>query len=165
MIQTTTLYVNGADYPLAIDTSEILVDVLRDRLGLKSVKKGCNEGDCGACTVLIDGRAIASCTYLAVEAEGRKITTIDGLRGKDGGLHPLQQAFIDCFAVQCGFCTPGMILACVSMLRDNPDPDEDEIRETLRGNICRCTGYTKIIDAVNQAKEALKARKGAGHAG
>ena len=155
MTQVVKLHVNGADYELALDTRTTLVDALRDHLGLTGVKKGCDEGECGACTVLLDGDAVASCTYLAVEAEGHDIITIEGL-AKDGELHPMQQAFIDCFAVQCGFCTPGMILAAVALLNHNPDPTEDEIRDTLRGNICRCTGYTKIIDAIMQAKEVLK---------
>ena len=155
MTQLVTLRVNGVDYDLALDTMTTLLDALRDHLGFKGVKRGCNQGECGACTVLIDNNAIASCTYLAVDAEGCEITTIEGL-AKDGVLHPVQQAFIDCFAVQCGFCTPGMILATVALLHHNPDPTEEEVRDYLRGNICRCTGYTKIIDAVMKAKEVMK---------
>jgi len=155
MIQLVTLHVNGDDYPLALDTRTTLVDALRDHLGFRGVKKSCDEGECGACTVLLDGNAVASCTYLAVEAEGHDIVTIEGL-AKDGVLHPVQRAFIDCFAVQCGFCTPGMIMATVALLHHNPDPTEEEIRDVLRGNICRCTGYTKIIDAIMQAKEVMK---------
>ena len=145
MTQIVKLHVNGVDYELALDTRTTLVDALRDHLGLKGVKKSCDEGECGACTVLLDGDAIASCTYLAVEAEGHDIVTIEGL-AKDGVLHPMQKAFIDCFAVQCGFCTPGMILAAVAMLN----------HFAIRNNICRCTGYTKIIDAIMQAKEVMK---------
>ena len=159
MTQIVKLHVNGVDYELALDTRTTLVDALRDHLGLKGVKKSCDEGECGACTVLLDGDAIASCTYLAVEAEGHDIVTIEGL-AKDGVLHPMQKAFIDCFAVQCGFCTPGMILAAVAMLNHYPDPTEEQVRDIMRGNICRCTGYTKIIDAIMQAKEVMKQAAG-----
>lgn len=160
MIQVVKLHVNGVDYNLALDTRTTLVDALRDHLGLTGVKKGCDEGECGACTVLLDGDAIASCTYLAVEAEGHDIVTIEGLADPvTGELHPVQQAFIDCFAVQCGFCTPGMILAATALLNHYPDPTEDEIRDVLRGNICRCTGYTKIVDAIVQARDMLKGAK------
>lgn len=155
MKQLISLKVNGMDYDVAADTSATLVDVLREDLGLTGVKKGCDDGDCGACTVLIDGKAAASCTTLAAAAQGHEITTIEGL-AKNGKLHPMQQAFIDCFAIQCGYCTPGMILAGVALLNENPDPTEEEIRDALRGNICRCTGYTKIINAINQAKETMK---------
>lgn len=149
------LHVNGDDYSLALDTNTTLVDALRDHLGFTGVKKGCDEGECGACTVLMDGIAIASCTYLAIDAEGHDIITIEGL-AQNGVLHPVQQAFIDCFAIQCGYCTPGMVLAAVALLNRNPDPSEEEIRDTLSGNICRCTGYTKIVDAILMAKEEMK---------
>ncbi len=155
MKKLISLKVNGMDYDIAADTSTTLVDVLREDLGLTGVKKGCDDGDCGACTILMDGKAAASCTTLAAAAQGHEITTIEGL-AKKGKLHPMQQAFIDCFAIQCGYCTPGMILAGVALLNENPDPTEEEIRDALRGNICRCTGYTKIIDAINQAKEMMK---------
>jgi len=147
--------INGASYELAVDTSTTLVDLLREELGITGVKKGCDDGDCGACTVLMDGKAVASCTTLAAEAQDKEIITIEGLE-RDGKLHPLQQAFIDCFAVQCGYCTPGMILSGVALLNENPDPTEEEIRDILRGNICRCTGYVKIIDAINKAKGDMK---------
>ena len=160
MIQVVKLHVNGVDYNLALDTRTTLVDALRDHPGLTGVKKGCDEGECGAYTVLLDGDAIASCTYLAVEAEGHDIVTIEGLADPvTGELHPVQQAFIDCFAVQCGFCTPGMILAATALLNHYPDPTEDEIRDVMRGNICRCTGYTKIVDAIVQARDMLKGAK------
>ena len=147
-------------YKRQLDTRTTLVDALRDHLGLTGVKKGCDEGECGACTVLLDGDAIASCTYLAVEAEGHDIVTIEGLADPiTGELHPVQQAFIECFAVQCGFCTPGMILAATALLNHYPDPTEDEIRDVMRGNICRCTGYTKIVDAIVQARDMLKGAK------
>lgn len=158
MIQSVRLNVNGRDYDLAVDTSMSLGAVLRDKIGLTGVKIGCNDGDCGACTVLVDGKAVASCTALAVQMQGKKIITIEGL-AQHGELHPVQQAFIDCAAIQCGFCTPGMVLTTVALLNENPDPTEEEIRDYLRGNICRCTGYVKIIEAVFQAKAALKAQK------
>lgn len=159
MTQIVKLHVNGVDYELALDTRTTLVDALRDHLGLKGVKKSCDEGECGACTVLLDGDAIASCTYLAVEAEGHDIVTIEGL-AKDGVLHPMQKAFIDCFAVQCGFCTPGMIMSALSLLNEKPNPTEEEIRDGIAGNLCRCTGYAKIVEAIDcAAKKLAKAKE------
>ena len=158
MKRVVSLNVNGIDHELAVEPNAVLSDVLREDLRLVGVKKGCDDGDCGACSVLCDGKVIPSCTTLACEVEGTKIITIEGVK-KGGQLHPVQQAFIDCFAVQCGFCTPGMILAIIALLDENPDPTEEEMRDYLRGNICRCTGYTKIIDAVNEAKELLKQQK------
>lgn len=158
MKQLMTFYVNGTEYSLAVEPDETLVNVLREELRFTGVKKGCDDGDCGACTVLMDGKAIPSCTTLACEAQGHEILTIEGV--KQGGLlHPVQQAFIDCFALQCGFCTPGMILATIALLNENPDPSEEEIRDYLRGNICRCSGYTKIIDAVKQAGAMLRQKE------
>lgn len=158
MKRIVNLNVNGLQYELAVEPNDILADVLREQLHLTGVKKGCDDGDCGACSVLCDGKVIPSCTTLVCEVEGRKIITIEGVR-QGADLHPVQQAFIDCFAIQCGFCTPGMVLASIALLEENPDPTEEEIRDYLRGNICRCTGYTKIIDAINQAKEVLKQQK------
>ena len=158
MKQIITLYVNGIRHELAVEPNAVLADVLREQLRLVGVKKGCDDGDCGACSVLCDGQVIPSCTTLACEVEGKEITTIEGVRQGDQ-LHPVQQAFVDCFAIQCGFCTPGMVLATIALLNENPDPTEEEIRDYLRGNICRCTGYTKIIDAIRQAKEVLKQGK------
>lgn len=151
--------VNGEERTVAVDVTETLLDVLRDDLGLTGTNRGCNEGECGACTVLMDNKAIASCTKLAVDAEGSNIITIEGLRSRTGALHPIQQAFIDKFAVQCGFCTPGMIMSTLALLSENPNPNEDEIRDALRGNICRCTGYHKIIDAIKEARDVLLAQK------
>lgn len=156
MKQLMTFKVNGDFYQIAAPISSTLLDVLREDLGLTGAKRGCDDGDCGACTVLLEGRPIASCTTLAAEVQNKEITTIEGL-AKNGVLHPVQQAFIDSFAIECGFCTPGMILATVALLEEKPDPTEQEIRDYLRGNICRCTGYMKIIDAVNAAKEYIKA--------
>jgi aerobic-type carbon monoxide dehydrogenase small subunit (CoxS/CutS family) len=116
-------------------------------------KVGCETGNCGTCTVLVDGKAIKSCLFLAVKAKGKEIVTIEGLKGKQGGLHPLQEAFMDHFAVQCGYCTPGMILAAKALLDENPNPTEEDVRRGLSGNLCRCTGYVKIVEAVLAAKE------------
>lgn len=158
MKKLITLNVNGTDYELAVENNATLVDVLREQLRLTGVKKGCDDGDCGACSVLCDGKVIPSCTTLACEVEGCRIITIEGVKQGDQ-LHPVQQAFVDCFAIQCGFCTPGMILATIALLGENPDPTEDEIRDYLRGNICRCTGYTKIITAIRQAAEVLRGKE------
>lgn len=158
MKRIVNLIVNDIQYELAVEPNNILADVLREQLHLTGVKKGCDDGDCGACGVLCDGKIIPSCTTLVCEVEGKKIVTIESIKQGEQ-LHPVQQTFIDCFAVQCGFCTPGMILATIALLNENPDPTEEEIRDYLRGNICRCTGYTKIIDAVFQAKEVLKKQK------
>jgi len=146
-----TLRVNGTDYPAVADPGTTLLDVLREQLDFTGVKQGCDgTGECGACTVLMDGRSVNACLVLAIHAEGKEITTIEGL-AKGTRLHPLQQAFMDCGAVQCGFCTPGMILASKALLDENPRPTRAEIIDALRGNLCRCTGYVKIIEAVEQA--------------
>lgn len=157
MKQLLSFTVNGEEKTIAVDVTSTLLDVLRDDLGLTGTNRGCNEGECGACTVLLDGKAVASCTLLAVDVAGRAVVTVEGLR-KNGVLHPIQQAFIDKFAVQCGFCTPGMIMSTLALLNENPNPNEAEIRDALRGNICRCTGYHKIIEAINQARDVLLAQ-------
>ena len=151
--------VNGEWYEIYTEPWKTLLDVLREELGITGVKSGCREGECGACTVLIDGKAVNSCLMLALQADGKEITTIEGL-SKGETLHPLQQSFIDHFAVQCGFCTPGMILSAKALLDRNPSPSEEEIRVALSGNLCRCTGYVKIIEAVlaasrNEPQERL----------
>jgi len=142
------LKVNGDRYELAVDPWRTLVEVLRDQLNLTGTKIGCQTGDCGACTVLIDGKSICSCLTLAVEAQGREITTIEGLAPSGEELHPLQEAFIEEGAVQCGYCTPGMILSAKHLLDRQPHPTETDIRKALSGNLCRCTGYNKIVQAI-----------------
>jgi len=149
-MQPLVMKLNGQDVTLQIDPSTMLVDVLRDGLHLTGTKVGCNEGECGACTVLVDGLAVDSCLYPALKAHHREVTTIEGLASGDE-LHPLQQAFIEAGAVQCGFCTPGMIMAAKALLDENPSPDESEIKLAVSGNLCRCTGYTKIVAAVQAA--------------
>jgi len=144
--------VNGVDYSLKVDARQSLLGLIRDQLDLTGVKKGCESGECGACTVLMDGMAVKSCLVLALQAEGRKILTIEGL-APDGELHPLQRSFIEKWAIQCGYCTPGMILTSKALLDENPNPGEDEIRSYLAGNLCRCTGYQKIIEAVASVKQ------------
>ena len=150
------LRVNGEDYEIFTDSWKTLERVLRDDLGLTGVKEGCNTGNCGVCTVLIDGKAVKSCLVLAFQAQGKDILTIEGL--SKSGLHPLQQAFIDHFAIQCGFCTPGMVLVAKALLDENPNPTEEEVKLGLSGNLCRCTGYVKIVEAILAAAEV--ARKG-----
>lgn len=141
------MIVNDEPRELAVEPWWTLLDVLRDELELTGAKKGCDRGDCGACTVLLDGKPIVSCTTLAVQAHGRRVTTIEGLMN-EGRPHPLQQAFVDAGAVQCGFCTPGMVLAAKALLDENPSPTEADVRAAIAGNLCRCTGYAKIVEAV-----------------
>ncbi len=142
--------VNGAPADVAVGPTETLLDVLRDRLGFTGAKRGCETGDCGACTVLVDGRSVRSCITLALTVQGKAVTTVEGL-ARDGKPHPLQQAFHDHGASQCGFCTPGMIVSLAELLEKNPEPCRDDARATIAGNLCRCTGYVKIIDAAMAA--------------
>jgi carbon-monoxide dehydrogenase small subunit len=153
------LTVNGQSYVIGVEPHLTLLEVLRDTLGLTGAKEGCGTGDCGACTVLVDGEPVNSCLMLAVEAEGQEITTVEGLGGH-GELHPVQNALIAHGGLQCGFCTPGVALASVALLAHNPQPTEREIRDALAGNLCRCTGYDKIVRAVQAA-----ARETARHPG
>lgn len=141
------LTVNGELREAYVEPWWTLLEALRKEFALYGVKTGCDTGHCGACTVLIDGKAVKSCMVLALQARGRSITTIEGLAGKDA-LHPLQQSFLDHFAFQCGFCTPGMILTAKALLDENPNPTEEEVKRVLSGNLCRCTGYVKIVEAV-----------------
>lgn len=145
------LDINNRIYEVAVDPRDLLVDVIRKKIGLTGTKKGCGDGDCGACTVLIDGKPELSCIKLAIASQGKKITTIEGLVQDDGQLHPIQQAYVDQGAVQCGFCTPGMILSSKALLDRNSNPTADYIKHELSGNICRCTGYKRIIEAVEAA--------------
>lgn len=155
MNQSISLRVNGLEETHEVPANQTLLQFLRETLDLTGAKEGCNEGECGACLVLLDGRAVNACLTLAVEADGREVTTIEGL-GHAGDLHPLQAAFLKHAAVQCGFCTPGMIIAALGLLRDNPDPSEEDVRWAMSGNLCRCTGYRQIIDAVQEAAAAMR---------
>ena len=152
---TIRLKVNGKDQDVQVQPQQLLVDCLRYDLGLTGTKEGCSVGVCGACTVLVDGRMVASCIMLAVAADGAEITTIEGL-AEDGRLHPLQQSFIDYGGFQCGICTPGQIMAAKALLDEVPDPSEDEVKEWMMGNLCRCTGYYKILESIVKAVEAGK---------
>lgn len=152
-----TCTVNGIIRHLEVEATELLVDTLRQRLGLTGTKKACGTGDCGACTILLDGEAVRSCILLAASVHGRDITTIEGL-GTPERLHPVQQAFIEAGAVQCGYCTPGMVLTAKALLDATPHPTPEQIREALSGNLCRCTGYAKITAAVRLAAERLASR-------
>jgi carbon-monoxide dehydrogenase small subunit len=145
-----TLTVNGTPYEVAIEPRHSLLQLLREELHLTGTKEGCSEGECGACTVLLDGKTVDSCLIFALEAQGRDITTIEGLAQGDQ-LHPVQKAFAEYGAVQCGFCTPGMILAAKALLDSNPHPTEADIRQGISGNLCRCTGYVKIVEAIQAA--------------
>jgi carbon-monoxide dehydrogenase small subunit len=149
------LVVNGEPRSLAVEARTLLVHALRDELELTGTHVGCDTSQCGACTVLLDGKAVKSCTMLALQAEGCEVTTIEGL-GADGELHPLQGAFVEHHGLQCGFCTPGMILTAADLLAHDPNPDDATIRHALRGNLCRCTGYQPIVEAVRAAGEALR---------
>jgi carbon-monoxide dehydrogenase small subunit len=148
------LQVNQVPYRITVRPSATLLDVLRQDLGLKGTKRGCDQGHCGACTVILDGKAVNACMVLAVQANGKKITTIEGLSHGDK-LHPLQEAFVEEGAIQCGFCTPGMILSSKALLDEIREPSEEEIRGALSGNLCRCTGYVKIVKAVQRAAQAM----------
>jgi carbon-monoxide dehydrogenase small subunit len=150
-----TLNVNGVGYPVEIEPGRSLLSVLRSEVGLTGSKEGCDDSECGACMVLLDGRPVNSCSYLALQADGREVTTIEGLSAADGELHPLQRAFLDQGGVQCGFCTPGMLISAKALLDENPKPSEDEIRLALSGNLCRCTGYSGIVRAVQSAAQEL----------
>lgn len=151
MISVINMKVNGKPVEVAVDNRESLADVLRNKLGLTSVKKGCEVGECGACTVLIDGEAVNTCIYLAVWADNKSILTVEGLKGKNGELSIVQQAFIDEAAVQCGFCTPGLIMTAVEIVGKGKRYTRDELRKLISGHLCRCTGYENILNAVEKA--------------
>jgi carbon-monoxide dehydrogenase small subunit len=148
--------VNGARVRREIAASRTMLEFLREDLGLKGTKEGCGEGECGACLILLDGRAVNSCLMMAAQAHGREIVTIEGIKGRDGGLHPIQKTFMAEGAVQCGFCIPGIIVAAEALLRRKPDATLDDIKLELTGNLCRCTGYEKILSAVELSRDDLK---------
>jgi carbon-monoxide dehydrogenase small subunit len=150
MKQLINIDINNEVHEVAVEKSDTLLRVLRERLGLLATKRGCDSGGCGCCTVLVDGKAVYSCMTFALSLQGKKVTTVEGLR-QDGELDPIQQAFIDADAVQCGYCTCGMMMAARQLLDDNPNPGEEEIRKGISGNLCRCTGYQKIVDAIKLA--------------
>ena len=152
--QIVSFTVNGEPRDIAVAPNRSLLDALRDEAGLTGTKKGCDVGECGSCTIIMNGQPVNACLVLAMEAEGSDITTVEGLQAPDGTPHPLQECFMRCGAAQCGFCTPGILVAAKALLDDNPAPTVDEIRFAIAGNICRCTGYTKIIDAISMAAPA-----------
>jgi carbon-monoxide dehydrogenase small subunit len=154
-----TIEVNGIPYKLAVEPYETLVDVLRNKLGLTGSKVGCGKGECGACTVILDGKAVLSCLMLAVQADGKHIETIEGL-GEGAQLHPLQEAFVNHAAIQCGYCTPGMIMAAKALLDSKPDPSVEQVKTALSNNLCRCTGYDKPIKAVLHAAKDMRGKHG-----
>ncbi|MDB5603680.1 MAG: Xanthine dehydrogenase YagT iron-sulfur-binding subunit [Bradyrhizobium sp.] len=155
-LHTTTININGQRYHLALDVRTTLLDALRDHIGLTGSKKGCDHGQCGACTVMVDDRRVLSCLTLAASVEGRNVTTIEGLMQGDGTLHPMQQAFIDHDAFQCGYCTPGQIVSAVACVKEGHAATDADIREYMSGNLCRCAAYPNIVDAINQAKTKMK---------
>ena len=157
---TLSMIVNGKEVSVEAGAGDLLADVLRDELGLIGTKVSCGEGECGACTVLVDGLSVTSCIYPAVKAQGREVTTIEGLR-QDGQLHPIQQAFVDVTAPQCGYCIPGMIMSAKALLDENPRPTREKIKEGISGNLCRCTGYYQIIEAIELAAERMAEKGGA----
>jgi xanthine dehydrogenase YagT iron-sulfur-binding subunit len=152
----TTINVNGQRYRLALDVRTTLLDALRDHIGVTGSKKGCDHGQCGACTVMVDDRRVLSCLTLAASVQGRNVTTIEGLAHDDGTLHPMQQAFIDHDAFQCGYCTPGQIVSAVACVKEGHAATDADIREYMSGNLCRCAAYPNIVDAINQAKPKMK---------
>lgn len=160
MNQLIKFKINGENLSLEVPTNYSLLTLIREKLQLTGTKCGCDEGDCGACTVLLDGKAVNSCLVLAALLDGREVLTIEGLKGTDGQLHPIQRAFAEVGAVQCGFCTPGMILTAKAFLDQNPSPTEAEVRSAISGNLCRCTGYKKIVQAILLAADYIKTQTG-----
>ncbi len=150
-----TLHVNGEDHDLLVPPWRTLLEVLREMIGLTGAKRSCQEGQCGACSVLVDGKSVNSCLYLAVEAQNKDIVTVEGL-ARNGALAQIQKSFVQKGAIQCGFCTPGFVVATASLLKENPDPNEDEIRNAMVGHLCRCTGYVQIVEAIQDAASQIK---------
>ena len=161
-VVSVAVSINGTPYASEVEPRLLLSDYLRHDLGLTGTHVGCEHGVCGACTILMDGEAVRSCLIFAVQADGAALTTVEGLAPSEGELHPVQQAFRDAHGLQCGFCTPGFLMTVVPFLRDNPDPTEDEIREGISGNLCRCTGYQNIVEAVRLAAGRARDAGGAG---
>jgi carbon-monoxide dehydrogenase small subunit len=158
MDHSITLKINGEIYKLHVKPNALLLDVIRDEIGLTGTKRGCDTGECGACTILLEGKPVNSCLLLAIEADGKDILTVEGL-AKNGQLHPLQVAFVEEGAVQCGFCTPGVLLSAKALLDINPNPTEEEIKTAIAGNLCRCTGYTKIIKSISAAAKKIQRKE------
>jgi aerobic carbon-monoxide dehydrogenase small subunit len=148
---------NGYEVSAEVESHRMLLQVLREDFQLTGTKEGCSQGECGACTVLVDGLSVDSCLYPAFEVEGKSVTTIEGLVGEGNALHPIQQAFVEGGGIQCGFCTPGMIMSSKALLDENPDPTEEEIRRGISGNLCRCTGYVQIVESIEKASEFVEA--------
>jgi xanthine dehydrogenase YagT iron-sulfur-binding subunit len=162
--QATHVTVNGKPYELALEPRASLLDVLREQLGLTGAKKGCDHGQCGACTVHVDGRRVASCLTLAVKTDGCAVTTIEGIESPDGTLHPMQQSFVDHDALQCGYCTPGQVMAAIACVREGHATSDAQIREYMSGNICRCGAYAGILEAIREAAPQMRRTEGARHA-
>ncbi|MFC6080694.1 (2Fe-2S)-binding protein [Sphaerisporangium aureirubrum] len=160
-----TVTVDGIAYEEEVEPRLLLVHLLRDRIGRTGTPIGCDTGNCGACTVMLDGRSAKSCSILAVQADGSDVVTVEGLSGDGGGWHPMQQAFHEEHALQCGYCTPGMIMAAIDLLKDDPDPSDDAIRQGLEGNLCRCTGYTNIVRAVRRGAHGMSGQETAATGG
>jgi len=158
MKQQIALEINGRLYDLVVSHRDLLVDVIRKKIGLTGTKKGCGNGDCGACTVLVDGEPTLSCLTLAITCQGKKITTVEGLAQPGGQLHPIQEAFVNHGAIQCGYCTPGMLMSAKGLLDKNPKPTLEEIKLAISGNLCRCTGYKRIVEAIQMAAETMSAQ-------
>jgi len=156
MKKVITFTLNGHEVSAEVESHRMLLYVLRETFHLTGTKEGCGQGECGTCTVLVDGLNVNSCIYPAFEVEGKSVTTIEGLVGEGNKLHPIQQSFVDNGGIQCGFCTPGMIMSAKALLDENPNPTEEEIRKAIAGNLCRCTGYVQIVDAITKAAKSLK---------
>src|SRR5882724_12391229 len=156
MTVKVSLTVNGKPASAEVEERTLLVNFIRDTLGLTGTHVGCDTAQCGACTIHLNGRAVKACNMLVVQAQGATVVTIEGVAAADGTMHPMQQAFKDCHGLQCGFCTPGMVMAVAAFLKDNPSPTDDEIYRGLEGNLCRCTGYINIVKAVKQAAQTMK---------
>ena len=156
---TARFTVNGRPVTVEVENRRLLVEVLREQLALTGTHVGCDTSQCGCCTVLLDGQPVKSCTTLAVRADGAEVRTIEGMAGADGALHPIQQAFVECHGLQCGFCTPGMVMATAGLLAETPRPTDEQIVHGLEGNLCRCTGYVNIVESVRRAAAALDGRR------